>query len=66
VSGPSGEDAGYYAEQLHLDCAAIATEAARIRSVLAQIADLLALSLDGERAFSVRQAGAWITREDRP
>lgn len=33
---------------------------------LAAVRELLALSLDGERAFSVRQAGAWVTREDRP
>lgn len=52
-------DAESYADQLHRDLAAIAHELANLRA-------LLGLLIDGERALSVRQAGAFITREDRP
>lgn len=51
------EDAHAYADQLHRDLEALTAAVTRV-------AELLALSLDGERSFSVR--GLIVTREDRP
>lgn len=46
------EDAAIYADQLHRDLAALTAAVERV-------AELLALALDGERAFHVAQSGAW-------
>jgi hypothetical protein len=51
------EDANSYAVQLHVDLEALTAAVERI-------AELLALSLDGERGFRVN--GLIVTREDRP
>jgi hypothetical protein len=52
------EDAAAYATEQHEDLH-------RILVALERIADALELMRDGD-ALRVRQAGAWITREDRP
>jgi len=53
------EDAESYAVQLHDDLVSLTHAVVRV-------AEVLELVMDGERALSVRQAGSWITREDRP
>lgn len=38
----------------------------RLADALERLVELVAQLLDGERAICVRQAGAWVVREDRP
>ncbi len=53
------EDAALYAQEQHDDLVRIAAALERLGDILGQIAD-------SDRPIPVRQAGAWITREDRP
>lgn len=52
-------DAFVIASKLHEDLRALTVAVERL-------AELLALSLDGERSFSVRQTGAVVGRDDGP